>query len=49
MILPVCPRGRLFRVLITCDDDNEGSRKVIRANGGESRRERCRIPAGPAM
>jgi predicted acetyltransferase len=22
-------------VLITCDDDNEGSRKVILANGGE--------------
>ena len=22
------------RVLVTCDDDNEGSRKVILANGG---------------
>ena len=25
----------LARVLITCDDDNEGSRKIIEANGGE--------------
>jgi predicted acetyltransferase len=35
MILPVCRSEGFSRVLITCDDDNEGSRKVILANGGE--------------
>jgi len=34
-ILPVCRSEGFSRVLITCDDDNEGSRKVILANGGE--------------
>ena len=33
-ILPVCRAEGFSRVLITCDDDNEGSRKVILANGG---------------
>ena len=35
MILPVCRAEGFSRVLITCDDDNEASRKVILANGGE--------------
>jgi predicted acetyltransferase len=35
MILPVCRSEGFSRVLITCDDDNEASRKVILANGGE--------------
>jgi len=34
MILPVCRAEGFSRVLITCDDDNEPSRKVILANGG---------------
>ena len=34
MILPVARALGLVRVKITCDDDNEGSIKVIRANGG---------------
>ena len=38
MILPVCREEGFSRVLITCDDDNEASRKVILANGG--------VPAG---
>jgi len=38
MILPVCRSEGFSRVLITCDDDNEASRKVILANGG--------VPAG---
>ncbi|WP_262298841.1 GNAT family N-acetyltransferase [Microvirga sesbaniae] len=38
MILPVCRSEGFSRVLITCDDDNDASRKVILANGG--------IPAG---
>ncbi|MBM6593362.1 GNAT family N-acetyltransferase [Microvirga pudoricolor] len=37
-ILPVAREVGLARVMITCDDDNIGSIKVIRANGG--------IPAG---
>lgn len=37
-ILPVARTEGFSRVLITCDDDNEGSRKVILANGG--------VPAG---
>ncbi|MGO4572176.1 GNAT family N-acetyltransferase [Microvirga sp. 2TAF3] len=38
LILPVARTEGLSRVLITCDDDNEASRKVILANGG--------VPAG---
>lgn len=34
MILPVARQVGLARVLVTCDDDNDGSRKVIVANGG---------------
>jgi predicted acetyltransferase len=34
MILPICRSEGFSRVLITCDDDNEASRKVILANGG---------------
>jgi predicted acetyltransferase len=33
-ILPVARAEGLRRVLITCDDDNEASKKVILANGG---------------
>ncbi len=33
--LPICPKLGLSRVLITCDDDNLGSRKVIEACGGK--------------
>ncbi|MGO4706942.1 GNAT family N-acetyltransferase [Microvirga sp. 2MCAF38] len=33
-ILPVAQSEGLARVLITCDDDNVGSQKVILANGG---------------
>ena len=33
-ILPVARAEGFARVLLTCDDDNEASRKVIRANGG---------------
>jgi predicted acetyltransferase len=33
-ILPVARSEGLARVLITCDDDNEASRRVILANGG---------------
>jgi predicted acetyltransferase len=33
-ILPVARSEGLRRVLITCDDDNEASKKVILANGG---------------
>lgn len=38
LILPVARQEGFSRVQITCDDDNEGSRKVILANDG--------IPAG---
>lgn len=38
LILPIARSEGFPRVLITCDDDNEASRKVILANGG--------IPAG---
>lgn len=34
LILPVAREVGLKRVLVTCDDDNVGSRKVIQANGG---------------
>jgi predicted acetyltransferase len=34
LILPVARAAGLARVLVTCDVDNEGSRKVILANGG---------------
>jgi predicted acetyltransferase len=33
-ILPVARQEGFSRVLVTCDDDNEASRKVILANGG---------------
>jgi predicted acetyltransferase len=34
LVLPVARAEGLVRVLITCDDDNEASKKVILANGG---------------
>lgn len=34
--LVVCRALGLTRVLLTCDSDNEGSRRVILANGGRS-------------
>jgi len=34
MVLPLARADGLARVLVTCDLDNEGSRKVIEANGG---------------
>jgi predicted acetyltransferase len=41
LLLPVAHRLGLPRVLITCDDDNAASRRVIEANGG--------IPAGTSF
>ena len=38
LILPVARAEGFSRVMITCDDDNDASRKVILANGG--------VPAG---
>ena len=38
LVLPVARQIGLVRVLVTCDEDNEPSRKVIAANGG--------VPAG---
>ncbi len=35
LMLPVAAEVGLARVLVTCDDDNEFSRRVIEANGGE--------------
>lgn len=35
MILPVAREVGLARVMVTCDANNEASRKVILANGGE--------------
>ncbi len=40
MILPAAREVGMARVLVTCDADNEASRKVIAANGG--------VPAAPA-
>jgi predicted acetyltransferase len=43
--LPVAAKLGIDRVLVTCDDDNVGSRKVIEANGGvfeDQRREKLR-------
>ncbi|WP_112661659.1 GNAT family N-acetyltransferase [Microvirga flavescens] len=34
LVLPVARSEGLSRVLVTCDDDNVGSQKVILANGG---------------
>ena len=34
LLLPFCREQGLRRVLITCDDDNLASRRVIEANGG---------------
>ena len=34
LMLGVAAQRRIDRVLVTCDDDNVGSRKVIEANGG---------------
>jgi predicted acetyltransferase len=34
LILPHCRAAGMRRVLVTCDDDNTASRKVIEANGG---------------
>jgi predicted acetyltransferase len=34
LMLPVAAEQGLDRVLVTCDVDNEGSRRVIEANGG---------------
>lgn len=33
-VLPEARKRGLERVLVTCDDDNEGSRRAIEANGG---------------
>ncbi|MBR0451273.1 MAG: GNAT family N-acetyltransferase [Oscillospiraceae bacterium] len=33
-VLPECKKLGLDRVLVTCDDDNEGSRRTILNNGG---------------
>ena len=33
-VLPEAQKLGLSRVLVTCDDDNEGSRRTIEANGG---------------
>lgn len=33
-VLPEAKKLGLTRVLVTCDDDNEGSRRTIEANGG---------------
>lgn len=33
-VLPEAKKLGLSRVLVTCDDDNEGSRRTIEANGG---------------
>jgi predicted acetyltransferase len=41
LLLPVARDLGMRRVLITCDDDNRESRRVIEANGGE--------PAGSAF
>jgi predicted acetyltransferase len=38
LVLPVARSVGLGRVLVTCDEDNEASRKVVLANGG--------VPAG---
>jgi predicted acetyltransferase len=35
LMLPVARRLGMARVLITCDDDNDVSRRVIEANGGQ--------------
>ena len=37
-VLPEARKRGLERVLVTCDDDNEGSRRTIEANGGEFER-----------
>jgi predicted acetyltransferase len=34
MALPKAKKLGLSRVLITCDDDNIGSQKIIESNGG---------------
>ena len=34
LLLPHCRAEGLARVLVTCDDDNVASRRVIEANGG---------------
>ena len=34
LALPYCKRIGLDRVLITCDANNEGSRRTILSNGG---------------
>jgi predicted acetyltransferase len=34
LILPECRKAGMARVLVTCDDDNSASRKVIEGNGG---------------
>lgn len=33
-VLPEAKKRGIERVLVTCDDDNEGSRRTIEANGG---------------
>ena len=42
LILPVAREVGLTRIQITCDDDNEPSRRIIIANGGVLE---CRYPA----
>lgn len=34
LLLPICESVGLKRVLLTCDDDNTASQKIIEANGG---------------
>jgi predicted acetyltransferase len=51
--LPVAAKLGIDPVLVTCDDDNVGSRKVIEANGGvfeDQRREKLRywVPTSAA-
>jgi predicted acetyltransferase len=45
-MLPIAAEAGLSRVLLTCDDDNVPSRKVIEANGG-SFVEQVPIPERP--
>jgi predicted acetyltransferase len=35
MLLPIARAEGLARVMVTCDDDNEASRRVIVSSGGK--------------
>ena len=53
-MLPIAADHGLDRVLVTCDVDNEGSRRVIEANGGvledvRGTKRRYWIPTHPHM